>query len=131
MNFAKMTKQNLDHLASKLEKTLEKVTGLNFIKLKITVERRKGAPGCGNEFLNVESQELVNYAYPKMFKSLKLNSFGGQWTIDSRQREIYWLPMKYRYEHFDCGTNGSDVCVFWIDAEGKITNSRNELEKRS
>ena len=76
-NFARMTKQNLDHLASKLEKTLEKITGLNCIKLKITVDR---ADRGGKEFLNVESQELVNYAYPKMFKSLKIANFGGQWT---------------------------------------------------
>jgi len=128
-NFARMTKQNLDRLASNLEKILEKVTGLNFIKLEITVDRARG----GREFLVVESQELVNYAYPKMFKSLKITNFGGGWTKECSPEfvgecDIFYLPMKYRYEHFGIGSNGSNVCIFWIDAEGNITDWRNELD---
>jgi hypothetical protein len=134
-NFAKMSASAMVRLNVHITDTLKKVTGLNHIELEITVDRRQGAPGCGNEFLIVESQELVNYAYPKMFKSLKIANFGGQWTKECSpdfvgEHNIYWLPIKYRYEHFDCGTNGSDICVFWIDAEGNITDSRNELEKR-
>lgn len=127
MNFERMTKEKKSKLEKDLADHLKKITGLNFIELKIMFYANKR----GDECLEVVSHELVDYMYPKMFKSLKLINFGGGWgTRDEQGRETYWLPIHYHYEHFGHGTNGSSAATFWITGDGEITEVHSELIDR-
>jgi hypothetical protein len=121
--FAKMTKAKKGELEIALADYLHRLTGLDDIKVLVDVDRIKNG-----ERLSVTSNELANYQYPKMFKSLKVGDFGGGWTRLQGREPVYWLPIKYRYEHFSGGTNGSEIAIFWIKQDGTIANYRNELE---
>jgi hypothetical protein len=116
--FATLTLAKFDRLKANLENVLKIFTGLNYLKLEMLVDRDKQG-----EFLGITSNELVGFQYPRMFKSLKVETFGSGWTDDN-----YWFTINYRYEHFDCGTNGSAIASFLITPDGVLLNCRNMLK---
>jgi len=123
--FAKMTKAKKGELEVALAEYLHRLTGLDDVRVSVEVDRTDNK----GEYLSVESNELASYQYPKMFKSLKVGSFGGGWVPDfKRNEDVYWIPLRYRYEHFSGGRNGSEIATFWIAKDGTIVNYKNELE---
>jgi hypothetical protein len=117
------------NLVEALENHLKDITGLNHLELTLTFQRDRR----DDEVLIITSNELVNYMYPKMLKSLHLRNFGGGWTkniVGQDEVDAYWLPIHYSYKHFNGGGNGSDVAIFFITPDGKISDVRNELKER-
>lgn len=116
-----MTDVQWENLEKEISEILSMVTGLRAIKLNL--ERKYYRE---NEIIEIKSNELQDYMYPKMFYKLYFSNFGGGW---SEKEEQYWLPIHYRYEHFSGGTNGSDCITIWLDKNGNIINYMNELQK--
>ena len=115
--------EDIDKFSKDVADIVKKFSGLNHLEL--TVEIYEGRFGA--EFMKIRSNELVDYMYPKMFKSLKVTEFGGNWSHPAHR---YWLPLHYSYVHFGLGTNGSKLCYLSIDKYGNILEVSNELEER-
>lgn len=119
--------EDINEFASKLSEVVCKLTGLNHVIFDVEIVREDNRRVARGDFLKVRSHELVNYVYPKMFKSITITEFGGNW---SHPAHVYWLPLHYSYEHFTGGHNGSSICYLMIDNKGNIKEIRNELKER-
>ena len=118
------TEKNLSKVVEVLQDTLKAVTGLNHVTLDIAIDLDR----VGGEVISIESNDLVDYQYPKMFSSLKLVNFGGGWTVGEDGELLYWLPVAYRYFHFDGGSNGSKVIDFYLSPGLEILSSESKLQ---
>jgi hypothetical protein len=112
--------EQLEGIARQLESYLRMHTKLDDIRLELKIGHRRN----GDEFLEVESNDLTKYHYPVMFKKLEIYNFGGGWSKDS---ELYWLPLRYGYEHFGGGRNGSSIGTAWISEYGEVTEYQSKL----
>ena len=118
------TEKNLSKVVEVLQDTLKAVTGLNHVTLDIAIDLDR----VGDEVISIESNDLVDYQYPKMFSSLKLVNFGGGWSKDENDKPVYWLPVDYRYFHFGGGSNGSKVINFYLSPGLEILSSESKLQ---
>ena len=117
------TTKDLSKVVEALQNTLKAITGLNHVTLDIAIDTDR----FGDQVISIESNELVDYQYPKMFSSLKLVNFGGGWTVGEDGELLYWLPVDYRYFHFDGGSNGSGVVNFYLSPDLEISLSQSKL----
>lgn len=107
----KNAEKNLSELVSKL---------IDFkVNLKVEVIQNKR-----DYLLKVSSNDISNGMKPKMFKSLIVSNFGGGIKDDPKH---WWVPINYKYEHFDGGNNGSDIVTVWLDMNGDIIEKRTKF----
>ena len=106
-------------LENEISEKLMEITGLNHIEIKISIEDNSRF-----NRLIVESNDLENYMYPKMFKKLNLCNFGGGCSND-----VYWLPIRFNYEHWSLGRNGCECATFWISEDGNLIEVKNEMKE--
>jgi hypothetical protein len=112
-------------LKKKISEILCSITKLNHIDLTIDINDSVN----GNNILIVESNRLQDYMYPKMFKRLILSNFGGSWTFDEDDEDLYYLPIHYRYDHFNKGSNGTSCAEFFITKNLEIKHYVNNLHE--
>ncbi len=108
---------NLNDLKKTLESHLKKLIGSKVsLYLKLEKSRR------GSMMVDIISDEIAHS--PKIFKSLKIHNFGGSLSPDGS----YWLPIHYTWTNFSMGSNGTEICIVWIDKYSKIQGNKDVIK---
>ena len=82
------------------------------------VLRVKEQHGGWENKIEVETNDFVDHMNFKMFDAIYLHNFGGGVVSGS---DDYWLPIDWRYNHFDGGSNGTRALTIHLNDSGEIT----------
>lgn len=120
----KLNKKQLERATVELTAALKQITKIDHLEIKIESVERKG-----EQRLAMTSNDLAQVQYPRMFKTLKIENFGGHWVYnETTKQDEYWMPIHYHYQHFTGGNNGSDIATVWLSPCGSIIHMKNQLE---
>jgi hypothetical protein len=105
---------------SNLEKNLSSYVS-NLIGVKVDIKVEKDTNRKGDMVFRVTSNDLSGNMKPRMFKMLRVTDFGSSY---SEKSGTFWISLHYEYDHIDGGSNGSNICDVWINADGKIVDKQ-------
>jgi len=108
-----------------LQKNLNMVVG-SLIGMPVMILVEVGM-NRNDKRIELTSDNLASRMSPRMFEELRVRAFGGGTSDEGR---AYWIPVKYTYEHFNGGSNGSGIADIYIKPDGSIREFRSNLERR-
>ena len=72
--------------------------------------------------ISVETSDIAKHMNFNMFAAVKLHNFGG--GVMKHEPEKFWLPIDWRWEHKDGGSNGAHAFTLIINDAGEILEVR-------
>jgi hypothetical protein len=114
LEFEKHKHEFANRLTEVCQKELFKGRAPNF---NFVIGVKEQGRGWGSK-IEVETNDFAKHMNCKMFDTLRLHNFGGGVVSDS---DDYWLPIDWRYGHFDGGSNGTRAITIHLNDRGEIT----------
>lgn len=113
--------RNIDYLARNLKMQMQ-TRLFNPIapdfELEVTVVEKSRGYG---KAISVETTDIAKHQNFQMFAKVRLHNFGGSVMEDD---DLYWLPIDWRWESKDGGSNGTRAFTCYVNSAGEIVEVR-------